>query len=88
MITLVTFRHMFLKGGVAMLAVVALMSGDALQAKVNLYLLCVIHCRYLPPDMLIRNTVLVPVFPKDDVVILLNLSLGAMLEYKGLLGQG
>jgi len=86
--TFYVFRHVFRKGRIPMFAIISFVCCDPLHPKIDFNFITVIDDLNLFANELIGNTVLVPVFSEDHMVILLNLGHNGMFEDKRLIGKG
>jgi hypothetical protein len=73
------FRHMFLKGSIAMFFVTPFMQGNTLMLVIYFYGIGIVNGIDFFTDIAEGYTVMVPVFTQCNMIILLNFSLCAML---------
>src|SRR4030095_2471913 len=79
-VTLVALRHMFFAGGISMFLIAAPVKGDAFVFIINLYCISIIYCMYTFAYKGKGNTVMMPVFPKGDMIVLLHFGLNTVMD--------
>src|SRR6185312_3977870 len=81
-VMLMSLRHVISNGSKVMFFITASMQGNTLVLIVNLYMVCIIDSTHLLTNKLIRNAVMVVVFPECDMVVLLHLGQHSVPDYK------
>src|SRR5690349_10333812 len=85
---LMVFRHVPGRSGIAMLLIRSFMQGYTLVLIENFYNIGIIYRRYFFTDVLVRNTVMVPVFSQGNLIFLLHFGHYTVLKLKDSFRQG